>query len=89
MKELVEKIGELAGNRAFRIVVVEDSETQAFKLRLLLEEQGWEVSVAGAAGRCSFMKAFVLATRSASGSGSFGPTMPPMADLRRASSSAD
>ncbi len=36
-------------NRAFRIVVVEDSETQAFKLRLLLEEQGWEVSVAGAA----------------------------------------
>ena len=36
-------------NRAFRIVVVEDSETQAFKLRLLLEEQGWEVSIAGAA----------------------------------------
>jgi two-component system, NtrC family, sensor kinase len=36
-------------NRAFRIVVVEDSETQAFRLRLLLEEQGWEVSVAGAA----------------------------------------
>jgi two-component system, NtrC family, sensor kinase len=35
--------------RAFRIVVVEDSETQAFKLRLLLEEQGWEVSIAGAA----------------------------------------
>ncbi len=35
--------------RAFRIVVVEDSETQAFKLRLLLEEQGWQVSVAGAA----------------------------------------
>ena len=33
----------------FRIVVVEDSETQAFKLRLLLEEQGWQVSVAGAA----------------------------------------
>jgi two-component system NtrC family sensor kinase len=36
-------------NRAIRIVVVEDSETQAFKLRLLLEEQGWEVSIAGAA----------------------------------------
>jgi len=35
--------------RAFRIVVVEDSETQAFKLRFLLEEQGWNVSVAGAA----------------------------------------
>ncbi len=35
--------------RAFRIAVVEDSETQAYKLRLLLEEQGWEVSVAGAA----------------------------------------
>jgi len=36
-------------NRAFRIVVVEDSETQAFKLRLLLEEQGWEVIIAGSA----------------------------------------
>jgi two-component system NtrC family sensor kinase len=36
-------------NRAFRIVVVEDSETQAFKLQLLLEEQGWEVSIAGSA----------------------------------------
>jgi two-component system, NtrC family, sensor kinase len=35
--------------RAFRIVVIEDSETQAFKLRLLLEDQGWEVSVAGLA----------------------------------------
>ena len=35
--------------RAFRIAVVEDSETQAYKLRLLLEEQGWEVSIAGAA----------------------------------------
>jgi two-component system NtrC family sensor kinase len=35
--------------RAFHIVVVEDSETQAFRLRMLLEEQGWEVSVAGAA----------------------------------------
>jgi two-component system NtrC family sensor kinase len=30
----------------YRIVVIEDSETQAFKLRLLLEEQGWAVSVA-------------------------------------------
>jgi two-component system NtrC family sensor kinase len=36
-------------NRAFRIVVVEDSETQAFKIGLLLEEQGWTVSVAGSA----------------------------------------
>jgi two-component system, NtrC family, sensor kinase len=36
-------------NRAFQIVVVEDSETQAFKLRLLLEEQSWEVSIAGTA----------------------------------------
>ena len=35
--------------RAFHIVVVEDSETQAFRLRILLEEQGWEVSIAGAA----------------------------------------
>src|SRR5580698_7451687 len=35
--------------RAFRISVVEDSQTQAFKLRLLLEEQGWQVSIAGAA----------------------------------------
>ncbi len=35
--------------RACRIVVVEDSETQAFKLSLLLEEQGWRVSIAGAA----------------------------------------
>jgi two-component system, NtrC family, sensor kinase len=33
-------------NRSFRIVVVEDSETQAFRLRLLLEAQGWRVSVA-------------------------------------------
>jgi DNA-binding response OmpR family regulator/anti-sigma regulatory factor (Ser/Thr protein kinase) len=30
-------------------MVVEDSETQAFKLRCLFEEQAWEVSVAGAA----------------------------------------
>src|SRR5580698_8152237 len=35
--------------RAFRISVVEDSQTQAYKLGLLLEEQGWEVSVAGSA----------------------------------------
>jgi two-component system NtrC family sensor kinase len=34
---------------ASRIVVVEDSETQAYKLGQLLEEQGWEVSIAGAA----------------------------------------
>jgi two-component system, NtrC family, sensor kinase len=36
-------------NRAFRIVIVEDSETQAFMLRVLLEEQGWQVEVAGTA----------------------------------------
>jgi DNA-binding response OmpR family regulator len=35
--------------RVFKLVVVEDSETQAFRLRMLLEEQGWEVSIAGAA----------------------------------------
>lgn len=51
MSELITTIAGgagLAGNRVFRIVVVEDSETQAFKLRLLLEEQGWDVSVSGA-----------------------------------------
>jgi len=36
-------------DRVFRIMVVEDSETQAFKLRCLLEAQGWQVSTAGAA----------------------------------------
>jgi two-component system NtrC family sensor kinase len=36
-------------SRMFRIVVVEDSETQAFMLRVLLEEQGWQVEVAGTA----------------------------------------
>lgn len=36
-------------NGVHRIVVVEDSETQAFKLRLMLEEQGWLVEVAGTA----------------------------------------
>jgi two-component system NtrC family sensor kinase len=36
-------------NRDFRIMVIEDSETQAFKMRLLLEEQGWQVSTTGAA----------------------------------------
>ena len=36
-------------NRVFRIMVIEDSETQAFKLRCLLEAQGWQVSTAGAA----------------------------------------
>jgi len=34
-----------ATNRVCRIVVVEDSETQAFKLQLLLEDQGWEVAI--------------------------------------------
>jgi len=33
----------------FRITVVEDSETQAFKLQVLLEEQGWEVCLFGTA----------------------------------------
>src|SRR5580658_387090 len=36
-------------NRASRIMVIEDSETQAFKLQCLLEEQEWEVSVCGTA----------------------------------------
>src|SRR5579872_6111823 len=36
-------------SQAFRIIVVEDSETQAFRLGVLLEEQGWEVSIVGAA----------------------------------------
>jgi two-component system NtrC family sensor kinase len=36
-------------NSAVRIVVVEDSETQAFRLSLLLEEQGWQVSICGTA----------------------------------------
>src|SRR5580698_7903825 len=31
-------------NRAFRVMLIEDSETQAFKLRCLLEEQDWHVS---------------------------------------------
>jgi two-component system, NtrC family, sensor kinase len=35
--------------RCRRMLVIEDSETQAFKLRLLLEGQGWEVSLAAAA----------------------------------------
>ncbi|HUQ93753.1 MAG TPA: response regulator [Bryobacteraceae bacterium] len=33
----------------FQIMVVEDSATQAYKLRLLLEEQGWQISIAGTA----------------------------------------
>ena len=36
-------------NRGYQIAVVEDSATQALGLRLLLEEQGWEVSIAGTA----------------------------------------
>ena len=36
-------------NRAFRILIVEDSETQAFVLRALFEEQGWRTEVAGTA----------------------------------------
>ncbi len=36
-------------DRVFRIIVVEDSETQAFKLQVLLEEQGWHVSITGTA----------------------------------------
>ena len=34
-------------SRVFQILVVEDSETQAFKLSLLLEEQGWQATIAG------------------------------------------
>lgn len=33
-------------NRTIRIVVIEDSETQAFRLSAQLREQGWEVSIA-------------------------------------------
>jgi two-component system NtrC family sensor kinase len=36
-------------NSTFRMMVVEDSLTQAFRLRMLLEEQGWRVSIAGSA----------------------------------------
>ena len=36
-------------NSDVRIVVVEDSETQAFRMGLLLEEQGWQVSIYGTA----------------------------------------
>lgn len=36
-------------DRAFQIMLIEDSETQAFMMRCLLEEQGWQVSVSGAA----------------------------------------
>ena len=36
-------------NRNVRVMVVEDSETQAFKLRLLLEEEGYQVSIAASA----------------------------------------
>src|ERR1700681_2474538 len=35
--------------RACRVMVVEDSETQAFKMRLLLEDEGCEVSTAATA----------------------------------------
>lgn len=35
--------------RVYRILVVEDSRTQAFMMRVLLEEQGWHVTIAGAA----------------------------------------
>ena len=34
-------------NRTFQIVVVEHTDTQAFWVRLLVDEQGWNVSVAG------------------------------------------
>ena len=35
-----------AAGHVCRIVLVEDSETQAFKLQSLLEDQGWEVAIA-------------------------------------------
>jgi two-component system NtrC family sensor kinase len=41
--------GASATSRVCRITVVEDFEGQASKLQLLLEEQGWEVSLAGSA----------------------------------------
>src|SRR5579863_10228934 len=47
MQELLKNLP--ATNRVQRIVVVEDSETQAYKLQVLLEEQGWQVAVAGSA----------------------------------------
>jgi len=37
-------MNEVLQERAVRVMVVEDSETQAFKLRLLLENEGFEVS---------------------------------------------
>ena len=43
-------------DRNFRIMVIEDSETQAVKLRLLLEEQGWEVAVEGTRGLIRFSR---------------------------------
>jgi DNA-binding response OmpR family regulator len=36
-------------NRVFHIMLIEDSETQAFRLRSLLEKEGWQVSTVGAA----------------------------------------
>jgi len=44
MQSLVKTIP--ARNHVCRIMVVEDSETQAFKLRLLLEGQGWKITIA-------------------------------------------
>src|ERR1700681_1645248 len=38
-----------AARHVYRIVVVEDSTKQEFKLQLLLEEQVWDVSIGGTA----------------------------------------
>ena len=46
-------------DRSIRAMVVEDSETQAFKMRLLLEEEGCEVStVATAEGAMAELSVF-------------------------------
>jgi len=47
MRDLVKNSS--AANLACRITVVEDSETQAFKLQVLLEEQGWVVTISNTA----------------------------------------
>src|SRR5580698_4762346 len=41
--------GDRRMNHVSRILVVEDSKTQASKMGMLLEEQGWQVSIAGTA----------------------------------------
>ena len=47
----MQSLGKIASatSHVCRIVVVEDSETQASKMQSLLEQQGWEVAIAGSA----------------------------------------